>query len=185
MRNKIVGTLLSIAIVGVNFANQASAWSVKVGQQSALKVSDVYLKIDRPLAAKLSAADEAAFLPAEITLDDGGRVKWLVLRTASRSRHGAGFCGSGHEDRLILLQVRNGKVASAGEFTAQSCLSSISMDIDQLHELTEALHQNPKTGDLTFQQSVSSDIGSFRRVVKIMVGGGKVKIETQNLNTPE
>lgn len=185
MRNKLIGIFFFVAFIGATVASQVCEWRVKVGRHATLKLNGIALRVDRPLAEKLSAADEAAFLPVEIVWDKGSRARWMVLRTASRSRSDAGFCGSGHEDRLILLQVRNGKVASAGEFTAQSCLSSISMDIDQLDELTKSFHQDPKTGDLTFQQSVSSEISSSRRVVKIQVQGGKVKTETQLLSTSE
>lgn len=185
MRNPLTGIFFFFAFIGATVASQLCEWSVKVGQHAELKLNGIALSVDRPLAAKLSAADEAVFLPAEIAHDKGSRAKWMILRTSSRSRSDAGFCGSGHEDRLILLQVRNGKIASAGDFTAQSCLSSISMDVDQLDELTAALHQDPKTGDLTFQQSVSSEVNSSRRSVKIQVRDGRVKIETQPLDTSE
>ena len=59
------------------------------------------------------------------------------------------------------------------------------MDVDQLHELTAAFQQDPKSGDLTFQQSVSSEVSSLRHVVKIQVREGRVKIEKQRLDTAE
>lgn len=185
MRNKLIGIALFVALSGATFASQVCEWSSQVGRHAAIKINGITLRVDRPLAAKLSTANEAAFLPAEITHKKGSRAKWMVLRTASRSRGDSGFCGSGHEDRLILLHAQNGKVASAGEFTAQSCLSSISMDVDQLHELTAAFQQDPKSGDLTFQQSVSSEVSSLRHVVKIQVREGRVKIEKQRLDTAE
>lgn len=183
MRNPLIGIVFFVAFIGAAVASQFCEWSVKVGQHATLKLNGIALSVDRPLAAKLSTADEAVFLPVEISHNKGSRAKWMVLRNSSRSRSDAGFCGAGHEDRLILLQAQNGKVASLGNFTAQSCLSSISMDVDQLDELTAAFHQDPKTGDLTFQQSVSSEISSSRRSVKIRVRDGKVRIETQILDT--
>lgn len=59
------------------------------------------------------------------------------------------------------------------------------MDVDQLKELLDALHQDPKTGDLLFQQSVSSETGSSRREVAIFVRGGTLRVETRKLEVGE
>lgn len=167
------------------FAGQSCTWNIKVGSRAAIDLNGKLLKVDRPLLAKLRVADEAALLPAAIVGEGGGQMRWLVLRTPSRLRGTAGFCGAGHEDRLVLLQSNAARVTAVSEFLAQSCLSSVSMDVDQLKELLDALHQNPKTGDLLFQQSVSSETGSSRREVAIFVRGGALRVETRKLEVGE
>lgn len=180
-----VSVLLMVLVGSSVFAGQSCTWNIKVGSLAAIDLNGKLLKVDRPLLAKLRVADEAALLPAAIVGEGGGQMRWLVLRTPSRLRGTADFCGAGHEDRLVLLQSNAARVTALGEFLAQSCLSSVSMDVDQLKELLDALHQNPKTGDLLFQQSVSSETGSSRREVAIFVRGGALRVETRKLEVGE
>lgn len=180
-----VSVLLMVLVGSSVFAGQSCTWNIKVGSRAAIDLNGKLLKVDRPLLAKLRVADEAALLPAAIVGEGGGQMRWLVLRTPSRLRGTADFCGAGHEDRLVLLQSNAARVTALGEFLAQSCLSSVSMDVDQLKELLDALHQNPKTGDLLFQQSVSSETGSSRREVAIFVRGGALRVETRKLEVGE
>jgi hypothetical protein len=183
LRNKAISLIFLLLPLAFGFgcvsAAQACAWQIKVGMRPGIELNGHKLKIDRALAKRLSAADEAAVLPADLVLKNGARAKWLVLRTPSRLRGDAGFCGAGHEDRLLLLRANSENVRVTGEFLVQSCLSSISMDVDQLNELIAALNQDPHSGDFVFQQSVSSETQSFRRDVRIKIENGRLKVDTR------
>ena len=178
--------IASLSLVcGIAFADKACSWQVKLGAEPSVELNGQQLRIDKALSRKLRGANQAELLPASVTMFNGDRAKWVVLRSPSSERGDAGFCGAGHEDRLVLLDVKAATVRLVGEFLAQSCLSSISMNADQMDELVRALDQDPADGSFVFRQTVSSDLDSFTREVKINVVHGRLRMTTRKVQVDE
>lgn len=156
------------------------SWRVETGRSPAIKLNDESVTLSRALKARLWVADAASFLPFDL-FGGHNHLRWLVVRASSRSKGYAGFCGAGHEDRLVLVAVSASEARELGEFLAQSCLSSISMDVDRFDELLGKLVQDPKTGWLEFEQSLANEIDAYRQEVKIQVVDRRIKVRTHRL----
>jgi hypothetical protein len=160
------------------------SWRAEPGKSSVIKLNDEPVKLSKALKARLKVADMASFLPFDF-LAGQNHLRWLVVRTSSRSKDHAGFCGAGHEDRLVLIAVSSSKAKELGEFLAQSCLSSVSMDVDRFDELIAKLDQDAETGLLEFEQSLVSRNDAYRQKVSIQVIDGRIKIKTRRLGDVE
>jgi|JI9StandDraft_1071089.scaffolds.fasta_scaffold133571_2 hypothetical protein len=185
LQSKFVKRVAAL-VLGVLFATESPAgsnndWIVMVGKSPTIKMNGKQISLNRTLKAQMRSADEAVFLPVNIQVGPQKLVRWLVLRSPSRISGKSGFCGAGHEDRLLLIEISGLTAKRVDELLLQSCLKSISMDVDQLDELTKAFSQDGHDGALTFQQSVSSDASTYRQVVKIHVGQEKMCVETERL----
>lgn len=173
-------------VLGVFFTLSSEAganhdWIVMLGKDPTIKLGGKRINLNRTLKAKMRAADDAAFLPVNIQIGPQKHARWLILRSPSRVSGNSGFCGGGHEDRLLLIEVIGSTAKRVDEYLVQSCLQSISMDVDQLDELTKAFSQDRSDGALIFQQSLSSDAATYRQIVRIQVDREKMLVETERL----
>lgn len=185
LRSKWPRSWVALAI-SLSFAQPATAddggsWRVKVGTRPTLELNGKKVKLAPALIDGMRTADEDRFLPFEFAARSARNARWLVLRASSRTRGDAGFCGSGHEDRLMLVEVHGSTATAVGEFLAQSCLQSIGMDADLFGDLLSSLVQDPKDGSLTFQQTVSIESGARRQLVNIQVVRGRMRVVTTPL----
>lgn len=171
----VFGLVLSMAACQMACAEAASDWTVLVGKQAAVTIDRQQVRLERSLQARLRNAEAAAFLPLK---PEAGPTesswRWLLLREASRARGGAGFCGAGHEDHLLLVKVTKSVGTAIDDFLAQSCLKSISMDVDEFNELMGAISIDQQTRQLALQQTVSSDTESIKQKVRIAVVSGRM-----------
>jgi len=156
-------------------------WKVSTGKQGVIEVDGNPIRIGRTLKTTLRKVEAAAFLP----LDFGGGPlqswRWLLVREASRARGDVGFCGAGHEDHLLLIKVTKSVGIAVDDLLAQSCLKSISMDMDQFNELTGAISIDEQARRLSLQQTVSSDTDSFRQDVRIEVTSGRMNVAVRKV----
>ena len=169
------GAVLLLTACEMTYAEAQYGWVVVTGKQAEVKVDHKHVSLDQPLLLRLRHAEAAAFLP----LDVGGgpfnsSSRWLVLREPSNSRGGAGFCGAGHEDHLLLVNVANSFVRVTDDFLAQSCLLSISMNMDEFGELVGSIGIDKQAGQVSLEQVVSSESGSIRRSVLLTVVSGRM-----------
>lgn len=184
-QSRLVQRMVAL-VLGLFFTLAADAaanhdWSVVVGKNPTLKLSGKRINLTRALKAQMRGADEAAFLPVNIEIGPQKHARWLVVRSPSRVSGKSGFCGAGHEDWLLLIEVSGLTAKSADQLLVQSCLKSISMDVDQLDELAKAFNQDDHDGALTFQQSLSSEASTYRQVVRIQVVREKMRVVTERL----
>jgi hypothetical protein len=180
-RRLLLGLMAAVAFGPALATEFARAWPVSVGRKPSIVFDGQKVRLARGLMAKMRQAEEAFFLPYIFDQSSGARARWLVLRSSSRIRGDAGYCGAGHEDRLLLVEVSGGTARGASEFLVQSCLKSISMDVDEFNELISALSQNMQNGSVDFQQTRANDADAFRQKVRIQVIGGKAKIATTRI----
>lgn len=172
----LCGFVLSLFVCHAACANAGHDWKVLTGKKVAIEIDGKQVRIDQSLKARLHRAEAAAFLPLEFGGGSAESWRWLLFREASRVNGSASFCGAGHEDRLLLVKVVKSAGTVVNEFLAQSCLKSISMDMDQFDELLDAIGIDEQKGRLTIQQSISSDTGSALQHVRIEVTSGRMKV---------
>lgn len=55
----------------------------------------------------------------------------FIARIPSRRNQAMGYCGTGHEDHLILLRYDGKQVTLRDDFLLQSCLKSVVLDNDE------------------------------------------------------
>ena len=176
------GLVLSMAACHMACAEAGHDWNVMVGKQAAVKVARKQVRVERSLQARLRHAEAASFLPLELgagSIESSWR--WLLVREASRARGDAGFCGAGHEDHLLLIKVTKSIGSAIDDFLVQSCLKSVSMEMDQFNELMVAISIDEQTRQLSLQQTVSSDTDSFRQDVRIEVTSGRMNVVVRKL----
>jgi hypothetical protein len=176
------GLVLSMAACHMACAEAGHDWKVLVGKQAAVKVDRKQVRVERSLQARLRHAEAASFLPLDLGAGSTeSSWRWLLVREASRVRGDAGFCGAGHEDHLLLVKVTKSVGTAIDDFLAQSCLKSISMDMDQFNELMSAISIDKQARQLSLQQAVSSDTASFRQDVRIEVISGRMNVIVRKL----
>lgn len=182
MSRALLGLVLSMAAFHAASAGVGRDWTVLIGKHASVKIDETQVHVERSLQARLRRAEGAAFLPLE-QLGSGRAVfwRWLLLREASRARGDAGFCGAGHEDHLLLFKVTKSVGVVREDFLVQSCLQSISMNVDQFNELMGAIGIDEQTGQLSLQQLISGDTESFRQAVRLQVISGRVKVSRSKL----
>ncbi|TAK83772.1 MAG: hypothetical protein EPO09_21185 [Aquabacterium sp.] len=178
----LLGLALSTIACHTAFAGVDQDWGVLVGNHAGIKTDSARVKVERPLLLRLRRAEEAAFLPLKMGVGQADSSRWLLLREASRTRGDASFCGAGHEDHLVLINVKKSVGVVRGDFLVQSCLKSISMDIDRFSELIDAIEVDEASGQLSFTQSISGDKESFRQEVHLEVTSGRMKASTRKLD---
>lgn len=171
-------------IAAIHFGQAAAmdgsqTWAISVGRKPSIAFEGKKQKLTQGLMSRIRQSDEASFLPHVFDHGSKIRARWLVLRSPSRIRGDAGYCGSGHEDRLLLVKVSGSVASGSSEFVAQSCINSVSMDVDEFSELLSAFNQDIQSGDLRFKQTRSSNADAFRQEVTIQVIGGRAKISTK------
>ena len=181
MLKRSVALIIGLTLTLVAEAGANHDWHVIVGKHPTLKLNGKRIILTRALKAQMLGADEATFLPVDIESGPKKHARLLALRSSSRANGSAGFCGAGHEDRILLIEVNGLTAKRADEFLAQSCLRSISMDVDQLDDLAKAFDIDPQDGALTFQQSLSSESSVYRQLVRLKVVREKMIVVTQRI----
>lgn len=174
------GLVLSIAACQVACAEADYAWKAFIGKKAAIEIARKQVRIERSLQTRLRHAEAAAFLPLDLAAGmSKSSWRWLLLREPSRSRGGAGFCGAGHEDHLLLVKVTNSVGTAIDEFLAQSCLKSISMDMNEFNEVVDAIGIDNQAGHLFLQQTISNDTESIRQEIRIEVVSGRMSVSVR------
>jgi hypothetical protein len=101
--------------------------------------------IARDVIAHLVKADQV--LPLYKTEQKNRRFLVALLRERSRINGSLSYCGAGHEDYVLLLEMANGKITLADDALLQSCMKSILLDSDK--------------GDDPLQAITLRNVGSF------------------------
>lgn len=170
------GLVFWFASVQASHAEAGHGWTVLAGKPFAIEVDHQRVVLTPALKAAVHHAEAAATRPWALNgMPNKGRL-WLLVRQASRANGGASFCGAGHEDRLLLIQVVKSVGKPVGGLLVQSCLQSISMDADNLDDILGAINVNEHDGTLNFQRSMSNDITSFRQDVTIGIEASRMKV---------
>jgi hypothetical protein len=173
IRGLLLGTI-SFLLCQVGHA-EAINLKVSTGRNPSLEIADIKLHIDRTLRAKLRKAEEVAVLPLEFQGQDATTMKWLLVRQASRSKRGVGYCGAGNEDHLILIKLVKSSASIADDFLAQSCLKAISMDVDQFEDVVRAIEFDDANKQLVFSRTVSSEKDFVRQRIEISVVSDRMR----------
>lgn len=175
------GMAVLMAVCHMAHAEAASVWLVSIGKRPSIEVNGKQIRVDQALQGRLRRAETATFLPLDLDTSSIESWRWLLVREPSRGRGDVGFCGAGHEDHLLLVKVAKSVVRAVDDFLAQSCMKSISMDMDQFEELLGAINIDAQRKQLILNQSIASETDSLRREVNIAVVKHRIKVSTRNI----
>ena len=181
LKRTLFGVVLSIAVCHMACAEAPSVWQATTGKRAFIEVNGKRIRVDQSLQTKLRHAEAAAFMPLALDAAPGESLRWLLLRESSRVWGDAGFCGAGHEDHLLLVKVVKSVGNAVDDFLAQSCLQSVSMDMDQFEELLSAISIDTERKQLILNQSIASETDSVRREVNITIAGRRMRVSTRNV----
>jgi hypothetical protein len=181
LKRTLWGMSLSIFVCHIACAEAINSWQVTTGKRAFIVFNGKQIGVDRSLQAKLRHAETAVFLPLDLGANSLESLRWLLVREPSRGRGDVGFCGAGHEDHLLLVKVVKSIGKTVDDFLVQSCLRSISMDMDQFDELLGGININAKGKQLTLKQSISNEKYSIRNEVNIAVVGQRMKVSTRQV----
>ena len=95
-------------------------------------------KADIELRAATRGASQTFVLGARAFDKDGHRYIVLAVAKPSVKEQGAGFCGAGSEDHLLLVEWKPGsqELALRDDMLVQSCLKSMALQSDQGSDLS-------------------------------------------------
>lgn len=89
----------------------------------------------------------------------------LLARTPSTRQRSTGFCGAGHEDSLVLVELVGTRMVLKDRLLVQSCLKSIALESDQGDDPERAFSIDRSAGELRFRWL--GDTPGSTRVVKV------------------
>ncbi len=100
------------------------------------------VSLDKPLQTRLRRATELVVLAGRGFTDDGRTFFILGVATPSVQTPGAGFCGAGTEDFLLLIEWKDKprRLELRDPLQVQSCLQSMVLASDQGSDLLVVLH---------------------------------------------
>jgi hypothetical protein len=123
------------------------------------------------LAGQLAGADVAFLVGGGVIRDHGHLQLLLAVSNPSRQNRAAGYCGSGTEDKLVLLGFDPPASARTLDvLPLQSCLNDFLLDSDQGVDLAQMLGRitDPKSFELAWEEHPK--YGSGKKQVEIKNG---------------
>jgi hypothetical protein len=109
------------------------------------------IKVDRSLSKHLKSAEEIALIFPDPITQLNSQLFVAMVREPSRSTQGAGFCGAGLEDYLLLIEVTSKKISLLDTLLLQSCLTSKELASDQGNDPLKAMRIDPNKKSLTYK----------------------------------
>ena len=88
---------------------------------------------------------------------NAGHYLVVVARTPSKLPQSTGYCGSGYEDHLLLLEYTHKEILLRDEFLLQSCLKSISLDAEGGGNILRAIFINREKYTIGFRWLTNPD----------------------------
>jgi hypothetical protein len=128
------------------------------------------IKADDRTSRILRPSDE--IIPLLSTGSGNSRHLLMLLRTPSTQKRSTGFCGAGHEDSLILVELSGQRMIFKDRLLIQSCVKSLALESDDPDAPADALAIDKSAGALTFRWL--GDAEGSSRLVK--VAGGSLKL---------
>lgn len=97
------------------------------------------LVMDAPLLERLTEAQAMVFLHDAGRRHDHAASITLLVRVPSNPSTPMGYCGAGHEDSLLLIEVHDQRLRLLDQMLLQSCLKTITLASSSGDHLGEAL----------------------------------------------
>lgn len=124
-------------------------------------------KLSKALNNELSSADEAFVLNRDILYIDGYPHFIAIVRTPSTLYNKEGRCGSGHEDRALLIRIENDNVELKDSILVQSCLKDISIVSDKGDNPRDAISYSSHSKSATFKYMAPPDFKIREKMIVI------------------
>lgn len=141
------------------------------------------LKPSRDMTHLLLQAEEIFSVGDPTFPLDGTTGMALVVRLPSQPGKPLGFCGAGHEDHLVLAQIKRRRLLMIDKLLLQSCLQSISLVSDHGDDPHHALLPLPYPGLVRFE-SISGDDPRIS-THEVHVDGGRLALRQVGADAPK
>jgi hypothetical protein len=148
----VVTACLSNLVCAQVYSSEAITFNVDNGSSLTLDVrkpkvavalhgdsKDTTLKVSKDLRKLLVAADDVVQLNGVVYADAGQRIFFLVARLPSKTNNTMGYCGAGHEDYLLLIELHPTQLVLDDKLLVQSCLTSLDFLSDKGDDVKFAL----------------------------------------------
>jgi hypothetical protein len=103
-----------------------------------------------PEVKSIIRSGSVRFLMGEHSVQSG--LAMLISSVPSKQTEGAGFCGAGSEEYVVLVQKKNNALVVADRYLLQSCLQSIVLDAVEPNEILSGLVMDKAAFSLTFSR---------------------------------
>lgn len=111
--------------------------------------------LDKATKKILQRSDEV--LPLFSQMRGSSHSLVLIARIHSKNPQSSGYCGSGYEDHVVLLEFDGKKISLQDDFLLQSCLKSITLDTDQGDDILKAISINREKHAISFRWLTNPD----------------------------
>jgi hypothetical protein len=139
------------------------------------------ISVDQESKKILANMDSISIISNKSFSVDTKQYFWSFIRLPSRNSSGAGYCGAGFEDFIILFSINQSKLTFVDKYQAQSCLENFSIGVDSIKDVNSYVLFSPETNDI----EISQDQFKEGKVTtqKIRLKAMPPKIETTILET--
>lgn len=167
LQSRIIFTLILLfQIVSVTAAERPLSFELErketicVGETKSKNTEKCNLVInsralDKATKKILQRSDEVLPLFSQMTGSSHSLV--LIARIPSKNPQSSGYCGSGYEDHVVLLDFDGKKIALQDDFLLQSCLKSIALDTDHGDNILKAISIDPEKHAISFRWLTNPD----------------------------
>ncbi|HZW14396.1 MAG TPA: hypothetical protein VFF81_14550 [Noviherbaspirillum sp.] len=125
------------------------------------------ISLDRESKRILTQMDSILVISNRTFLLDSQQYFWAFIRLPSKNSHGAGFCGAGLEDFLVLFKIQRSNLYLIDKYQAQSCLNSISINIDQIEEVDTKIAFSRENGIIQFSQEFVNSESVYSKTIRL------------------
>lgn len=130
--------------------------------------------IDNNLKRELLLADEIIGISESATHFENADQFSAIIRVPSRRDQGKNYCGAGHEDSLVLMELRGTTLYLVDKALIQSCLTNVTFASDQGDDPRLNVTPGPYPVIANFQSLSPPDFKVKRRQAR--VAGRKIVI---------
>lgn len=111
-----------------------------------------YIPVDRESKNILARMDSISIISNKAFLVNENQYFWSFIRLPSRKSNGAGYCGAGFEDFIILFSINKNKLSYIDKYQAQSCLENFSIGVDSIKDVNGNVLFSPDTYHIEISQ---------------------------------
>jgi len=110
------------------------------------------VSVDRESKNILTTMDSISIISNKSFSINSNQYFWSFTRFASKNSNGAGYCGAGFEDFIILFSINKNKLTYIDKYQAQSCLENYSIGVDSINDVNSYVIFSPETNDIEISQ---------------------------------
>ena len=125
------------------------------------------ISVDKESKKLLANMDSISIIANKSFSVDASQYFWSFIRLPSRNSNGAGYCGAGFEDFIILFSINKNKLTCIDKYQAQSCLENFSIGVDSIKDVNSNVLFSPETNDIEISQDQFKEAKITTRKIRL------------------